>query len=533
MKYLGINRYRRWLNGLLCLLLTLWVSAGSAQQREGISETALAELAGHAMSEFNVPGMAIGVVRSDNILISEGFGVREIGKPETVDAKTMFKIASVSKAFTTAALAVLVDEAQLSWDGAVVDYIPGFRMSDPWLTANFTVTDLLTHRGGLKSHVGDLLLWPEPNLFTAEDVIHALRYFEPVHGFRTGYHYDNLTYIVAGEIIPHVTGVAWGDFVDGRIMRPAGMQRCFAGEIPKKQMRNLASPHAMVEGELAIVERSRISRQPPVSAAAGGIVCSLEDMLTWVRTQLNRGTTPAGVQLFSLTQSKEMWKPHINMGVTDSDVKGSGTHFKAYGLGWRLADVHGFMEVSHTGGLTGYRAQVVLVPELELGVVVLTNGSSSAARNDVTKSIVRSFMPVKQVDWFQLRRDKYAAAQKDTDTHAETVEAVKEAQASCCIPDPALFTGLYRDPWFGEATIGMVEDKLVFSAAKSPRFTGSLHHHDGNRFLLRWTDRSLDADAWVTFEQDADGSTVSMSMLEVSEDGDWDFKDLAFMKVEQ
>jgi CubicO group peptidase (beta-lactamase class C family) len=213
----------RWLGQPICLLLTLWVSQTWAQEGVGISDVAVDELAKRAMSEFNMPGMAIGIVKSGQIVYSKGFGVREIGKKGKVDTATLFKIASNSKAFTTAALAVLVDDGLVGWDGLVIDYIPEFRMFDPWVTAGFTVTDLLTHRSGLQPYKGDMLLWPEPNSFTTADIIHALRFFEPVGGFRTRYAYDNLLYIVGGEIIPRVSGKSWGEFVENRIMRPAGM----------------------------------------------------------------------------------------------------------------------------------------------------------------------------------------------------------------------------------------------------------------------------------------------------------------------
>ena len=271
------------------------------------------------------------------------------------------RLRSNSKAFTTAALAVLNDDGLVSWDGLVIDYIPEFRMHEPYVTVGFTVTDLLTHRSGLPGFVGDMLLWPEPNSFTQADIIHALRYFEPVSGFRSKYAYDNLLYIVAGEIVARVSGKSWGEFVESRIMRPAGMKRCFAETIPKKQMKNIAVPHGVIEGQLSVIERGRIPPQPPISAAAGGIICSLDDMLIWVRTQLNQGTTPAGVELFSEVQSRELWKPRTIRNVSDRDYEINRTHFKAYGLGWRLADVHGYKEVSHTGTLAGMKSYVVLI----------------------------------------------------------------------------------------------------------------------------------------------------------------------------
>jgi len=517
--------------GLLSLLLVLWAATAGAQQGEGISDEAVAGLAARAMAEFQVPGMAIGIVKSGEVLLSRGYGVREIGKPEPVDTKTLFKIASNSKAFTTAALAVLVDDGAIAWDGLVIDYLPQFRMHDPWVTAGFTVTDLLTHRSGLKPFMGDMMLWPEPNAFTAEDIIHALRYFKPVSGFRSRYAYDNLLYIVAGQIFPPVSGQTWGEFVERRLMRPAGMQRCFADRIPKKEMRNLAAPHGVIEGQLQVIERSRIPAQPPVSAPAGGVVCSVGDMLTWVRIQLGHGTTPGGKQLFSAAQSAEMWKPQMILNVSERDYGMNRTHFKAYGLGWRLADVYGYKEVSHTGTLAGMKSYVVMLPELELGVVLLTNGSSSAARTAVMNTIARSFMPVEQVDWIQLMLDEQAEEEADQTPAAVESASPVNACAPCASPDLAALAGRYRDPWFGDVIISLVDGQLVFDAEKSPKLSGPLSHRQGNRFVIRWTDRTLEADAYIQFETDKDNRVTSITMLKL-DDGDFDFEDLNLTRVD-
>ena len=302
-------------------------------------------------------------------------------------------------------------------------------------------------------------------------------------------------------------------------------------------MYNLAAAHGVIEEQLSIIERGRISSQPPVNAAAGGVVCSLGDMLTWVRTQLNRGTTPDGVELFSASQSSELWKPHTRMAVSERDAERDRTNFRFYGLGWRLADVHGYKVVSHTGSVAGFRSKAVLVPELELGVVLLTNGSSSTGRTAVMNSIVRSFMPVDQLDWIQLFKDDaevdiLKAEQRKKEQDVPTQEPLKEDTQACCIPDLSLFAGLYRDPWFGDVSIRLEDGQLVFASDKSPRFTGAMEYHDANRFTLRWTDRTVRGDVWVMFERAEKDSTMTMSMLALTDESDWDYKDLHFTRVQ-
>jgi hypothetical protein len=296
-------------------------------------------------------------------------------------------------------------------------------------------------------------------------------------------------------------------------------------------MKNLATPHGVIEGQLSVIDRSRILAQPPISAAAGGVVCSLDDMLTWVRTQLNHGTTPGGDVLFSAKQSEEMWKPQILLNVRERDYELNRTHFKAYGLGWRLADIHGYKEVSHTGSLSGMKSYVVMIPELELGVVLLTNGSSSAARSAVMNTIVRSFLPVEQLDWIQMILDESEAANSNQQVDASDAVTSVEASSPCNVPELSLFAGLYRDPWFGDIRISIEDDQLVFAAVKSPKFKGPMRHKQGNRFIVNWTDRTLEADAWVTFETGRDGQVSGISMTKL-DNGDYDFEDLELIKVE-
>jgi CubicO group peptidase (beta-lactamase class C family) len=521
--------------GLLAAVFSLPLFA---QERDGISDEEIAKVALRAMKQFDVPGMGIGIVKGNETIYAQGFGIRETGLPGEVDTATMFKIASNSKAFTTAALAILVDEGKIAWDGPVINYLPEFKMFDPWITEHFTLADMLTHRSGIGKGAGDLMLWPEPNAYTPADIINALQYFKPESDFRTEYAYDNSLYIVAGEIIPRVTGISWGEFVQSRIMQPLGMGRCFADKIPADEMTNLAAPHGLVDGNFQVIERSRIPEQPPVSAAAGGVVCSVDSMLPWIKTQLGRGTTEDGFKLFSEEQSQQMWHPQTILGVSERDFLRNRTHFKAYALGWRLADVHGFKEVSHTGSLAGTRSYVVLIPELELGVVVLINGASSTARNAVMSTIVQSFMPVEQIDWVQTMADEVEAwkqeqAELAASEQAETEGSVGEAPVVAAVTDLETYAGHYRDPWFGDVTISLTDAGLTFATAKSPKLSGPMFPSGEHQFIVRWTDRSVDADAFVQFAVDKNETVVSMTMWAESKwaDFSFDFQDLNFSRL--
>ena len=509
------------------ILIPLLLAACATQP--GLATRDIDALVTDAMQAFSVPGVAVGVVKDGAVVHAAGYGVREIGLDDPVDTETLFRIASTSKAFTAASLAMLVDAGKLNWDDRVVDHIPDFALYDPWVTREFTILDLLTHRSGLVSGAGDLMLWPKPNLFTREDIIHGLRYFRPESGFRTEYAYDNLLYIVGGELVPAVTGIAWEDFVDEYILGRLGAEHCFAGRIPPEAMQNLAAPHAIVEGVLQVVDRNRASPEVDVAAAAGGVRCSVGDLLKWIKVQLARGKLADGSALFSEEQSHIMWSPQTILGVSDEAYQRDRTHFRAYALGWRLADVHGYKQVSHTGSYTGWRAEVILVPELDLGVVVLVNASAGNARSAIAEGIVKSYMGIDDIDWVA-----YFARDDDEDSEDDDEEELADPdfRNGTVLAPLDSYAGLYRDAWFGDVSIEMRGDELWFASSKSPRMQGRLWPFEDHTFYAYWADRTLEADAWVTFEVDETGNSHAMEMVPVWDDSDWDLSDLDLKRVE-
>ncbi len=522
------------LSALLAIAPVTAISDG-APPLGPLDAAAIDRVVANAMTTFGVPGMAVGVIKDGEVRYAAGHGIRELGQPERVNTETLFRVASVTKAFTAAATAILVEEGHVSWNGPVIEYLPELRMSDPWVTANISPVDLLAHRSGLAPFTGDLMLWPAPNAFTEDDIIHALRYFPLERGFRDGYTYDNVLYIVTGEMIERVSGLPWGEFVDQRLMAPLGMDRCFAGPIPQSAMTNLAAPHGDIEGELAVIERNRIPSRPDKFSPAGGIACSVTDMLKWLGLQLAGGTTPSGETLFSESQSRTMWAPHNWLGVGQEDRDVHNTNFRAYGLGWRTRDIQGELEVSHTGSLDGWRAEVVMLPEQQLGIVVLANGASTSARNAVSSAIQYGYLPTGQRDWVAYYRDAEAeAAARDDD---DTDDSSTATSTPPVIPARPLetYTGRYNDPWFGDIAITLTGDELRFTSARAFKLNGPMTHHSGDLFVARWEDRSVGMDAWVRFEISADGEVTAVRMNRNFEAGgtvDY-FKELNFTPVNE
>jgi CubicO group peptidase (beta-lactamase class C family) len=248
--------------------------------------------------------MAVSGVYDGAVYYSAGHGLVETGKTDAVDDRTLFQIASVSKAFTAAAMALLADEGKLAWDDRVIDHLPEFRMYDPWVTREFTIRDLLTHRSGLPLGAGDLLLFPQAKS-TREDIILAMRHLKPKSSFRSEYAYDNLLYILAGEVVARVAGTSFEEFLEQRLLNPLGMRDCTATLARTAPNAVKATPHVLMDGKL----ETTLSLETSLASAAGGINCSARSMATWMSFVLNKGLTAEGEQLISADQFAQLLSP--------------------------------------------------------------------------------------------------------------------------------------------------------------------------------------------------------------------------------
>jgi CubicO group peptidase (beta-lactamase class C family) len=524
-----MKKSSHFVNRLIPFLFICFITVSIHAQT--ITSGEIDSLAERTMKTFDVPGIAVAIVKDDKVIHTKGYGVRSLKTMLKVDSNTLFGIASNTKAFTTAALGILIDEKKLSWDDRVIDYIPEFRLYSPYVTEEFTIRDLLTHRSGLGLGAGDLMIWPGSNNFTLKDIIYNLRFLKPVSGFRTKYDYDNLLYIVAGEVIARVSGMSWEDFIETRIMKPLGMTGSAASFDRLKDKSNVIDPHAPVDGIVKVIDRDLIG----VGDAAGGIYSNLTDMCKWIIMQMNNGKYDASIkkQLFSEEVHATMWSPQ-----TIIQVGGPGaynTHFASYGLGWFLSDVRGFKQVSHTGGLAGIVTQVTLIPELKLGIIVLTNQQSGAAFSAITNSIKDKYFGIKGVDRVKQYQagasGNTASAQKITDAVWKTIETQQKANNS--FANDTIYAGTYTDKWFGEITITKKNGELWFDSKRSPKLTGQLFAYKGNTFVVKWNDRSMDADAFIMFTLDNTGKSSGIKMKAISPltDFSYDFQDLDFEKV--
>ena len=286
------------------LILVLFVAGWNYSGAQALTSEEIDVLVANTMKTFDVPGIAVAVVKDDALIHSKGYGVRSMKTGQKVDSNTLFGIASNSKAFTAAALGMLVDEKKLDWNDRVIDYIPEFRLYDPYVTNEFTIADLLTHRSGMGLGAGDLMIWPGRNDFGMTDIIHNLRYLKPVSSFRTKYDYDNLLYIVAGEVVARVSGISWEDFIEKRILLPLEMKGSAAAYSRLKDKSNVIDPHAPVNGKVQVIDRNFNE----VANAAAGIYSNISDMSRWIIMLMNKGKYGEGKskQLFSETVIRAM-----------------------------------------------------------------------------------------------------------------------------------------------------------------------------------------------------------------------------------
>jgi CubicO group peptidase (beta-lactamase class C family) len=481
------------------------------------------------LKTFDVPGIAVAVVKDGKIVHARGYGVRSLRNMQKVDEHTLFGVASNTKAFTAAALGMLVDEKKMSWDDKVVDYIPGFKLYNPYVTQEFTIRDLLTHRSGLGLGSGDLMMFPDSSNFTREDIIHNLRFLKPVSAFRTKYDYDNNLYIVAGEVVAKVSGMSWENFIDSRILKPLGMNATAPSMARVKDRSNMIDPHAPVNGK---VQALTIDWSETANAA-GGLVTNVTDLSKWIIMQMDHGKYGDGKQLFSETVHEEMWTPQTI--IPTQTTPPYNTHFASYGLGWFLSDVKGYKQVTHTGGLAGVVTQVTLLPEMKLGIIVLTNQQSGAAFTAITNTIKDSYLGVTGMDRVKQMHDRVVKNEADAKKITDQVQKDIEAQQKVTTAKSAnaIFAGTYKDQWFGEVVISELNGKLRFNSIRSPRLRGDMYYYKGNTYIVRWDDRSFDADAFVMFTLDKEGkgSGIKMSTISPLTDFSFDFQDLDLSRV--
>ncbi|HEX8355234.1 MAG TPA: serine hydrolase [Pyrinomonadaceae bacterium] len=508
---------------LLLLALFIFSPALAAQTLEGRLKE-IDAYAAKAGQDWKVPGFSVAIVKDDRVVFVKGYGVRELGKPEPVDGDTLFAVASNTKAFTAAALAALVDEGKLRWDDPVTKYLPWFQLYDPYVTREVTVRDLLSHRSGLATFGGDLL-WYETT-YPRDEIIRRVRHLKPTYGFRSRYGYQNIMFLAAGEIVPAVTGKSWDDYVREKFFAPLGMTRSNTTLKQLKASRNVATPHNETDGRVKVVRYSNVDS----AGGAAAINSTAAEMAEWVRLQLGRGTY-GGKKIFSAERSREMWTPQtVVSGVSESAEKfNPSVHFNLYGLGWFLSDYRGRKVVTHSGGLDGMTSRVAMLPEENLGVVVLTN-SETPLQSFLWYKVFDVFTGAPPRDWSADYLARARSAREREEAEARKAEAARVPGTKPSLP-LASYAGTYGGVMYGDARVAEENGRLVVRLVPSPAYVGDLEHWHFDTFRIKWRESVVYPypRGWVTFVLDPQGKVGEMK-IDVP-NPDFDFKELEFRRA--
>jgi CubicO group peptidase (beta-lactamase class C family) len=517
----------------LALALSLGLACGAASAAPPEDLDARVE---QLLAQYGVPGMAVSIVEQGRTVHAAGYGVRRLGSPERVDADTIFQTGSTGKAITTAALAVLVDEGRIDWDDRVIDHLTDFQMHDAWVTREITIRDLLVHRSGLGLGAGDLLFVPRSSLSRAETV-RRVRHLRPETSFRSGYAYDNLLYVVAGQLIEAVSGQSWEVFVRERVLAPAGMRSSTTEDAARLASPNRAHPHARLDGGLRGIGTQEFLDEAKGlgsnAAPAGGISSSAHDMARWLTIQLAHGALPEGGRLFSEDASREMWTPQVLMPISQApgELADTTPQFSAYALGWSVRDYRGVKIIEHGGAVFGVQTMVVLIPGRDVGFALQMNAEDGIVLRGLTYELLDHYLDAPKRDWVAV----YARFKSARDT-AALAQVRAGAQDSRIRSKPSLplagYAGDYTDAWYGPIGLRHERGALRIDFRQTPDMAGTLEHWQYDTFKVRWDDRTIEP-AFVSFALDAEGKVERITMKAVSPlaDFSYDYHDLLFKPV--
>ncbi|HET9786964.1 MAG TPA: serine hydrolase [Pyrinomonadaceae bacterium] len=453
-----------------------------------------------ALRAWEVPGLAIAIVKDDRIVLAKGYGVRKLGDPAPVNERTLFAIGSSSKAFTAASVAMLVDEGKLKWDDPATKYLPDFVLYDPYVTRELTVRDLLSHRSGLER--GDLLWYGTE--YDRDEILRRTRYLKPTWSLRSTFGYQNLMFLAAGQLIAKVSGKSWDEFIRQRIFVPLSMTASNTSIRDLKNADNVSSPHAKFEEKIEVIPWRNIDNIAP----AGSINSNVVDMAQWVRLQLAQGEYQKQ-RLLSSGAAKEMQTSQtVIRAEPPFTLLYPEAHFLNYGLGWFLHDYRGRKVVEHGGAIDGMRAQVAMMPEEKLGLVILTNMHGSTLPLPLMFRIFDAYLGAPPRDWSaeMLKTMKAFEEQGKAAQKKQQAERVKDTRTSLALGE---YAGTYKNDLYGEAKVTHENGKLGlrFGAA----FTSDLEHWHYDTFRAKFVSTGVSY-AYMTFALNAQGKIDALTL---------------------
>lgn len=465
----------------------------------------LNETISKTLTAWDIPGGAVAVAQGDEVF-TQGYGVLEVGKPEAVNADTIFAIGSTTKAFTSALIGMLVDEGELAWGDSVLKHLPEFQLYDDWVTKNVTVRDLLCHRLGLER--AQRLYYHRG--YDQREIVRRMRYLRPAANFRTTFQYANQQYGVAGLLIGAVTGKTWDDFITERIFNALNMSHSFSGYNRITDHKNFASPHAVADetypmgvrflGEMQPTDQFKIVHEP-----AGSIHTSANDLAQWLKALLQNGVPLLQPATFNeLTTPQMVMQDVLNSELAPLAYLQPATHFWTYGLGWWVMDLHGEKVLMHGGQMPGYNSAVAFFPQRKLALAVMVNVHQTLAHAALFYAISDILLDKQGRDWsteFQMVAQGYMAEVKN---QMDEMRLKRDPNLPLSI-GLASFAGTFSNDLFGEMTVTLEGDSLNLKYGVN---TATLEHWQGDTFLAHWNLKAFLDDTIIAFSPD--GKTMTL-----------------------
>lgn len=454
--------------------------------------------------EYGVPGMAVAMVKDDQVIYARGSGVLEQSGAQAVDADTLFAIGSCTKAFTAAAVGMLAQEGKLSLDDKVTRWLPGFQLYDSIDTREITVRDLLCHRAGLPTFGGDFMGYGSH--YADLEALERVRFIPPAYRLRAGYGYANLMYLAAGLVIEAASGLGWEAFIRARLLEPLGMARTLTTSRGLDAVDNVAQPHQVYAGKL--------ESMPPLvfhnGAAAGAIVSSVNDMAKWLRCQLNGGKVGES-QLIDPVVLAETRTPHALIAQSaEARALFPRRHFTTYGLGWALEDYGGRLVASHTGGVDGMLTLATFLPEEQFGLVILSNRIPHYANAVLYRTALDGVLGFDDRDWRAVFAELHRKEREQADAQRQKLADERPQGTHPSLPLEH-YTGEYNNPIYGDLRVAIEGGGLVIHLGAHPGVTGPLEHWHTDTFSCRWSWSTLE-ESLVAFSVGFGGQVESLRL---------------------
>jgi CubicO group peptidase (beta-lactamase class C family) len=447
-----------------------------------------------AVRDWEVPGLAVTVVKDGQVVFAKGYGVRELGGSEPVDTHTLFAIGSTTKAMVAASVGLLVDEGKLGWDDPVTKHLPDFQLYDPYVSREVTVRDLLTHRAGLGN--ADFLWYGQDA--TRRDILYRLRYLPPQTSMRSHFTYQNIMYTAAGEVVAAAGDASWERFLRQRIFEPLGMEESVALLAETEGRPNVASPHDRIDGEVRAIQNASVD---PV-APAGSVWSSVNDMAKWMLFLLEGKPT-----LLEAETRAELFKPQFIVdGSFYPTTRLTHPHWTTYGLGWFQQDYNGRAIDFHTGSIDGMVAIIGLIRDERLGVYVLGNLDHAEVRHALMYRVFDLYGDAPPRDWSAELTELYGELRREAELSQKELEEERVAGTSPSFPLED-YVGTYSDPLYG--TIKVTYDGKL-TLRYGPGLAGELEHWHYDTFLTHW-EAKWRGRALVIFNMDAVGRVATLN----------------------